>query len=62
MNTHSVMMSIFSCPAIVPFLGRGKRLWCFSDPDKCVDGEFYLLVQAGHIKEWGQTLVVIYNK
>lgn len=43
MNTHSVIMSVFSYTAIVPFLGRGKRLCYFSDPDKCVDGSFIFL-------------------
>lgn len=57
MNTHSVIMSIFSCTAIVPFLGRGKRLWCFSDPDKCVDGSFiFLLCSLVRQKNGGRIL------
>lgn len=62
-NTHSVTMSVFSCTAIVPFLGRGKRLWYFIDPHKCVEGVLSPCCAGwSHKRRWAElffTLVVI---
>lgn len=62
MNTHSVIMSVFACTATVPFLGRGKRLWYFIDPDKCVEGVLSSCAGRSHKRKWAEcffTLVVI---